>query len=76
MTPNMMKTMANSPVVLEAYLSFSGALAGGILSAKLAHRGGSERLRLLCGGAHGNRQNGRLGRKRNFSRASGKLFRR
>ena len=25
MTPNMMKTMANSPAVLEAYLNFSGA---------------------------------------------------
>jgi uncharacterized peroxidase-related enzyme len=35
MTPNMMKTMANSPAVLEAYLSFSGALANGALDAKL-----------------------------------------
>jgi AhpD family alkylhydroperoxidase len=31
----MMKTMAESPAVLEAYLSFSGALAGGILNARL-----------------------------------------
>ncbi|MGH9882810.1 MAG: carboxymuconolactone decarboxylase family protein [Pyrinomonadaceae bacterium] len=35
MTPNMMKTMARSPVVLEAYLNFSGALAGGNLDARL-----------------------------------------
>jgi uncharacterized peroxidase-related enzyme len=34
-TPNMTKVMANSPAVLEAYLSFSGALAGGQLPAKL-----------------------------------------
>ncbi len=34
-TPNMMKTMANSPAVLEAYLNFSGALAKGTLDAKL-----------------------------------------
>ena len=31
LTPNMMKTMAQSPAVLEAYLNFSGALAGGAL---------------------------------------------
>jgi uncharacterized peroxidase-related enzyme len=35
MTPNMMKTMAQSPAVLEAYLNFSGALGGGKLSARL-----------------------------------------
>ena len=35
LTPNMTRVMANSPAVLEAYLSFSGALAGGALSAKL-----------------------------------------
>lgn len=35
MTPNMMKTMAQSPAVLEAYLNFSGALAKGALDAKL-----------------------------------------
>jgi uncharacterized peroxidase-related enzyme len=35
MTPNLMKTMAQSPAVLEAYLGFSGTLSGGALSAKL-----------------------------------------
>lgn len=35
MTPNMMRVMANSPAVLQGYLSFSGALAGGALDAKL-----------------------------------------
>jgi len=34
-TPNSMRVMANSPAVLDAYLSFSGALAGGFLNAKL-----------------------------------------
>jgi len=34
-TPNMTRVMANSPAVLEAYLQFSGALAGGLLDAKL-----------------------------------------
>ena len=34
-TPNMMRTMAQSPAVLEGYLSFSGALAKGTLSAAL-----------------------------------------
>lgn len=33
--PNMMRTMANSPAVLEGYLSFSNALAGGVLSPQL-----------------------------------------
>ena len=32
-TPNMMRAMAESPAVLDAYLSFSGALAKGRLSA-------------------------------------------
>lgn len=32
-TPNMMKAMANSPAVLDAYLSFSGALSKGRLPA-------------------------------------------
>jgi uncharacterized peroxidase-related enzyme len=32
--PNMTRVMAASPVVLEAYLGFSGALAGGLLDAK------------------------------------------
>jgi uncharacterized peroxidase-related enzyme len=35
LTPNMMRTMANSPAVLEGYLNFSGALAGGSLNAKV-----------------------------------------
>ncbi len=35
MTPNLMRTMANSPAVLEAFLAFNGAIAGGSLSAKL-----------------------------------------
>lgn len=34
-TPNVMLTMANSPAVLEAYLSFSAALARGSLPASL-----------------------------------------
>lgn len=33
--PNIMRTMANSPAVLEAYLAFTSALARGSLSAKL-----------------------------------------
>ncbi len=32
-TPNLMRTLANSPAVLEAYLSFGGALAKGELTA-------------------------------------------
>ncbi len=35
MTPNMLRTMANSPAVLEAYLGFSGALGKSSLSPKL-----------------------------------------
>jgi uncharacterized peroxidase-related enzyme len=35
LTPNMMRVMANSPAVLEAYLNFSGALSMGRLSARL-----------------------------------------
>ena len=35
MTPNMMKVMANSPAVLEAYLSSSGILANGALDTPL-----------------------------------------
>jgi uncharacterized peroxidase-related enzyme len=34
-TPNMMRTMAQSPAVLEAYLNFSGALGKGKLKAKV-----------------------------------------
>ena len=36
MVPNMMRTMGNSPAVLEAYLSFSGALGGSSIGGKLA----------------------------------------
>ncbi|MEM9835330.1 MAG: carboxymuconolactone decarboxylase family protein [Bacteroidota bacterium] len=35
MVPNMMRTMGNSPAVLEGYLNLSGALAKGRLGAKL-----------------------------------------
>lgn len=35
LVPNMMRTMANSPSVLEGYLGISGALGGGRLPAKL-----------------------------------------
>jgi uncharacterized peroxidase-related enzyme len=35
LTPNMTRVMANSPAVLESYIAFSGALAGGLLNAKL-----------------------------------------
>jgi uncharacterized peroxidase-related enzyme len=35
LVPNMTRVMANSPSVLEAYLGFSGALAGGHLSPKV-----------------------------------------
>lgn len=34
-TPNMIKTMAQSPVVLEAYLSFDGSLGKGKLNSRL-----------------------------------------
>jgi uncharacterized peroxidase-related enzyme len=34
MTPNMMKTMATSPAVLEGYLDFAGALAGASIDAR------------------------------------------
>jgi len=33
--PNLMRTFANSSAALEGYLGFSGALAGGLLNAKL-----------------------------------------
>ncbi len=35
MTPNLMRTMANSPAVLQAYLEFGRALQSGALPAKL-----------------------------------------
>jgi len=34
-TPNLMRTMANSPAVLQGYLNFSGALAEGNLNAQV-----------------------------------------
>jgi uncharacterized peroxidase-related enzyme len=34
MVPNMMRTMGNSPALLEGYLNLSGALAHGLLGAK------------------------------------------
>jgi uncharacterized peroxidase-related enzyme len=34
MTPNLMKTFANSPAALEGYLNLSGALASGVLAPK------------------------------------------
>lgn len=34
MVPNLLKALANSPAVLQSYLSFSGALATGVLSPK------------------------------------------
>jgi len=46
--PNMMKTMAQSPAVLEAYLNFSGALGGGRLEARLR-----EQIALLSAEANG-----------------------
>ena len=33
--PNLMRVLANAPAALEGYLNFSGALAGGVLSAKV-----------------------------------------
>jgi len=47
MTPNLMKTMANAPATLDAYLAFSGALAKGTLSAKLR-----EQIALVVGEAN------------------------
>lgn len=48
MTPNMMRTMANSPAALEGYLNFSGALGHGMLPAKLR-----EEIALAVGEANG-----------------------
>ena len=36
--PNLMRTLANAPAALEGYLSFSGALGGGVLDARLRER--------------------------------------
>lgn len=38
MVPNITRLMANSPAVLEGYLSFSGGLAGGSLDPQLRER--------------------------------------
>lgn len=46
--PNMMRTMAVSPPVLEGYLGLSGALAGGALPPKLR-----EQIALAVGEANG-----------------------
>jgi hypothetical protein len=46
--PNMKRTMAGSPAVLEDYLGSSGALAGGALSPKLR-----EQIALAVGEANG-----------------------
>jgi uncharacterized peroxidase-related enzyme len=46
--PNMTKVMATSPVVLESYLGFSGALAGGLLDPKTR-----EKLALLTAQENG-----------------------
>jgi len=37
-TPNMTRVMASSPAVLQGYLGLSGALAGGVLDAKVAEQ--------------------------------------
>lgn len=47
-TPNMMKTMARSPAVLEAYLGFSSTLSTGRLNGKLR-----EQLALLSAAING-----------------------
>ncbi len=38
MVPNMMKTLAHSPAVLEGYLQFGARLSGGLLSSKLQEK--------------------------------------
>ncbi len=48
LVPNMTRAMANAPAVLEGYLSFSGALGKGKLSAK-----NRERIALAVGQANG-----------------------
>ena len=48
MTPNLMRTMANSAAVLEGYLGLSAALASGHLSAQLR-----EQIALAVGEANG-----------------------
>ncbi len=55
-TPNMMRAMAASPAVLDAYLSFSGALAKGRLSSAAAEQlalvTASENACGYCAAAH------------------------
>lgn len=46
--PNMFRTMANSPAVLDAYFAFSGALANGTLTGKQR-----EQIALAVGQANG-----------------------
>lgn len=46
--PNIVRTMANSPAVLEGYLGFSGALSKGALSARLR-----EQIALVVGETNG-----------------------
>ncbi len=48
MTPNLMRTMANSPPVLEAYVGFRNALETGVLSPKLR-----EQIALTVGESNG-----------------------
>ncbi len=48
LVPNMTRAMANSPAVLDGYLSFSGSLSKGNLSAKLR-----EQIALTVGEANG-----------------------
>jgi uncharacterized peroxidase-related enzyme len=48
LTPNIARTMANSPAALDAYLGFSGGLAKGALSAKLR-----EQIALVVAEANG-----------------------
>src|SRR5690349_15561193 len=45
--PNMTRVMAQAPAVLEAYIFFSGALAGGQLNAKLR-----EQIAIVCAEAN------------------------
>jgi len=47
-TPNIVRTMANSPAVLEAYVNFGAALSKGALSAKLR-----EQIALVVGETNG-----------------------
>ena len=47
-TPNIFTTMANAPAALEGFLSFSGALAKGVLSGELR-----EAIALTLAGANG-----------------------